>query len=92
MLTLEGFIEEYAKSNDIPKTEARDEIERFISSFKTLTIENDGISINGFVESEIIEIPEKERMNPQTQEKFIKPKTKRIKVSAKPTFAKSLEK
>ena len=91
MLTLNEFVEKYAEKNNISKTKSKEEILRFIDTYKSCTIEYDGIDINGFIKSEVIDIPAREGINPRTQEKITIPKKKKIKVSAKPSFAKMLE-
>ena len=90
-LSLNTFVERYAEINNMPKTKSKEEILRFIDTFKTCTVDDNGVDINGFVKSEIIEKPERVCKNPRTQENIVKPKSKKIKVSAKPSFAKMLE-
>lgn len=86
-----AFIDKYAEINKISKVKSKEEILRFVETFKGCTIENGGVDITGFIKSEVIDVPEKEYRNPKTNEKIVKPKTKKIKVSARPTFAKMLE-
>lgn len=88
---INAFIDKYAEINNLSKTKAKGEILRFIDTFKTCTEENGGIELTGFIKSEVVDVPEKEYRNPKTNEKIVKPKTKKIKVSARPTFAKMLE-
>lgn len=90
-MTLNEFVEFYAENSNMPKTKSKEEITRFIENFKAATVEDDGVDINGFIKSQVIEVPEKKCKNPRTQENIVKPKTKKIKVSAKPSFAKMLE-
>ena len=85
-----AFIDKYAEINNMSKAKSKEEILRFIDVFKTCTVENGGIELTGFIKSEVIDVPEKEYRNPKTNEKIVKPKTKKIKVSARPTFAKML--
>lgn len=91
MLTLNELVNYYAVHNNISKAKAKKHILEFIETVKSATVEKGGIDINSFIKVEIVEKPERECMNPQTQEKFIKPKTKKVKVTAKPTFANILE-
>lgn len=91
MLTLNELVDFYSIQNSTSKSEAKRNILMFIETVKMAAVEKGGVDINGFIKVEVVEKPERECMNPQTQEKFIKPKTKRIKVSAKPAFAKILE-
>ena len=91
MLTLNELVDFYSIQNSTSKAEAKRNILMFIETVKSATVEKGGIDINSFIKVEIVEKPERECMNPQTQEKFIKPKTKKVKVTAKPTFANILE-
>lgn len=88
---INAFVDKYAEINKISKAKSKEEILRFVETFKACTIENGGVDITGFIKSEVIDVPEREYRNPKTNEKGIKPKTKKIKVSARPTFAKMLE-
>ena len=91
MLTLNELVDYYSTQNRTSKAEAKRNILTFIETIKSATVERGGVDINGFIKVEVVEKPERECMNPQTQEKFIKPKTKKVKVTAKPTFANILE-
>lgn len=91
MLNLNGFVEKYAEKNNLSKTASKEEILRFIESFKDITAESGGINLNGFIKSEIKEYKAKKGVNPRTQEKILIPAKTKIKVSALPTFAKMLE-
>ena len=88
---INAFIDKYAEINKISKVKSKDEVLRFVETFKGCTIENGGVDITGFIKSEVIDVPEKEYRNPKANEKIVKSKTKKIKVSARPTFAKMLE-
>lgn len=68
MLTLTTFIDRYAEINEMPKTKARAEIERFINTFKDCTIADGGVNILGFMKSEVVTNPAKTVKNPKTQE------------------------
>ena len=91
MVTLNEYVEYYAKKSNISKTQAREEITRFIENFKIITVESGGISINGFIKSSIKVQKAKEGINPRTKEKISILEKKRIKVNALPSFAKMLE-
>ena len=91
MLTLNQFTEFYAQNSDMPKTKAKEEITRFIENFKTATVENGGVDINGFIKSEIKDKKAREGVNPRTKERIMIPAKKHIKVFVKPSFAKMLE-
>lgn len=59
MINLNTFVEVYSKKNNLPKTKSKEEILRFIETYKETTIENNGICINGFLTSQVVSIPEK---------------------------------
>lgn len=86
-----AFIDKYAEINNMSKVKSKEEVLRFIDTFKICTEENGGIELTGFIKSEVIDIPEKEYRNPRTNKTVTKPKRKKIKVSARPSFAKMLE-
>ena len=85
MLNLTTFIEKYSEINDMPKTKARAEIERFIATFKTCTYDFGGINLMGFAKSEVVNVHAKKGRNPKTGETIdIAPKkVVKIKVSSK---------
>lgn len=91
MLTLNELVDFYSIQNNTSKSEAKRNILTFIETVKLAAVEKGGVDLNSFIKVEVVEMPERECLNPLTQEKIVKPKTKRIKVSAKPTFAKMLE-
>lgn len=91
MITLNEFINYYSESANITKTQAKEEILRFSDMFKSAVIEKGGVSINGFIKGEIKKQKAKNGVNPHTKEKILIPEKRKIKVSAMPSFAKSLE-
>lgn len=90
MLNLTTFIEKYSEINDMSKTKARAEIERFIATFKSCTYDFGGINLTGFAKSEVVDVPEKECRNPKTGETFTSPAHKTVKVKISKKF-KNLE-
>ena len=64
MLNISEFINKYAEINEITKKQSKEEIERFVSTFKALTFEG-GIDIRGFMKSEVIDVPAKKCRNPK---------------------------
>lgn len=91
METLNSFIRKYAELHSIPMTQAREEIERFESAFKEITVESGGVNLVGFIKSEVKDKPAHESKNPRTNERVKVPAKKVIKVKANPSFAKMLE-
>ena len=90
MLNLTTFIEKYSEINDMSKTKARAEIERFIATFKSCTYDFGGINLTCFAKSEVVDVPEKECRNPKTGETFTSPAHKTVKVKISKKF-KNLE-
>lgn len=86
MLNLTTFIEKYSEINDMPKTKARAEIERFIATFKTCTYDFGGINLVGFAKSEVVDVPEKNGVNPSTGAKIVIPAHKAVKVKISKKF------
>ena len=84
MLNISEFINKYAEINEITKKQSKEEIERFVSTFKMLTFEG-GIDIRGFIKSEVVNVPAKKGRNPKTGKVIdIAPKkVVKIKVSSK---------
>ena len=84
MLNISEFINKYAEINEITKKQSKEEIERFVSTFKALTFEG-GIDIRGFMKSEVIDVPAKKCRNPKDGSIVDVPAKKvvKIKVSSK---------
>ena len=84
MLNISEFINKYAEINEITKKQSKEEIERFVSTFKALTVEG-GIDIRGFIKSEVVNVPAKKGRNPKTGAAIdIAPKkVVKIKISSK---------
>lgn len=85
MVNTTGYIEKYAEINDISKTQAKREIENFVSAFKNITYSEGGVDIRGFLKSEVVDVPAKTARNPKTGElvSLAPKKVVKIKVSSK---------
>nr|DAZ01299.1 MAG TPA: Bacterial DNA-binding protein [Caudoviricetes sp.] len=88
MINLNTFVEVYSKKNNLPKTKSKEEILRFIETYKETTIENNGICINGFLTSQVVSIPEKKCVNPKTGKKINVPAKNIVKIRISPKFKK----
>ena len=84
MLNISEFINKYAEINEITKKQSKEEIERFVSTFKTLTFEG-GVDLRGFIKSEVVDVPAKKCRNPKDGSIVDVPAKKvvKIKVSSK---------
>ncbi len=83
---LNEFIEYWAFTNNVPKTQARDVIETFVDTYKRATYEKGGVTIRGFIQSSVVNVPEKKARNPKTGETVkVAPKTI-VKVKALKNF------
>ena len=86
MMYGKDFITAYAAKNDITKKQAKEEIERFVDTFKSVTYEEGGVSLLGFIESNVVEQPAKEYINPRTGEKGVSEAKNIVKIKIKPSF------
>ncbi len=86
MIGFNEFIEYWAKTNNVPKTQARKDIETFIDTYKKATYESGGVTIRGFMQSEVVDVPEKEARNPQTGKPVKVPAKTVVKVKALKNF------
>ena len=82
MITKRQFIAYYADRNDMSRAKSKIEVERFLDTFVDATLTEGGINFIGVMRSEIINVPERERMNPATREKIITPAHKTVKIRA----------
>ena len=89
MLNISEFINKYAEINEITKKQSKEEIERFVSTFKTLTFEG-GIDLRGFIKSEVVNIPAKKGRNPKDGTEISIPPHKIVKIKISKKF-KNLE-
>ena len=89
MLNISEFINKYAEINEITKKQSKEEIERFVSTFKALTFEG-GIDIRGFIKSEVVNIPAKKGRNPKDGTEISIPPHKIVKIKISKKF-KNLE-
>ena len=89
MLNISEFINKYAEINEITKKQSKEEIERFVSTFKTLTFEG-GIDLRGFIKSEVVNVPAKKGRNPKDGTEISIPSHKIVKIKISKKF-KNLE-
>lgn len=86
MINTTGYIEKYAEINDISKTQAKREIENFITAFKNITYSEGGIDIRGFLKSEVVDVPAKKCRNPKDGSTIDVPAKKIVKVKVSSKF------
>ena len=89
MLNISEFINKYAEINEITKKQSKEEIERFVSTFKTLTFEG-GVDLRGFMKSEVVDVPAKKCRNPKDGSIVDVPAKKVVKIKVSSKF-KNLE-
>ena len=89
MLNISEFINKYAEINEITKKQSKEEIERFVSTFKTLTFEG-GVDLRGFMKSEVVDVPAKKCRNPKDGSIIDVPAKKVVKIKISSKF-KNLE-
>ena len=89
MLNISEFINKYAEINEITKKQSKEEIERFVSTFKALTFEG-GVDLRGFMKSEVVNVPAKKGRNPKDGTEISIPSHKIVKIKISKKF-KNLE-
>ena len=89
MLNISEFINKYAETNEITKKQSKEEIERFVSTFKALTFDG-GIDIRGFIKSEVVDVPAKKGRNHKDGTEISIPSHKIVKIKISKKF-KNLE-
>lgn len=89
-MTTNEFIRFYSNEFNMPMTQARREIENFISAFKSATYSNGIVDMRGFMKSEVVDVPAKTARNPKTGELVSIPPKKVVKVKVASKF-KNLE-
>ena len=90
MEKLNSFIRKYAELNSIPMKQEMDEIERFESAFKEITVESGGVDLRGFMKSEVVNVPAKKCRNPKDGSIVDVPAKKVVKIKVSSKF-KNLE-
>ena len=85
------FVNYYADKNEISKTQAKAEIDRFTKTFADATAVNGGVNLTGYFKTEITDVPKRERINPSTGKKFVAPAHKAVKLKAGAKIKKCLE-
>lgn len=85
MLNLNEFVRFWADVNSTSMAEAKRNILAFVDTFKAATVETGGVNLNGFLKSEIVDVPAKKGRNPRTGESIdIAPKkVVKIKIASK---------
>lgn len=87
---INAFVDKYAEFNEISKKQSKEEILRFVDTFKRCTEEYNGVNISGFLKSEVVDVPAKKCRNPKTGEMISVPAKKVVKVKVSSKF-KNLE-
>lgn len=85
-LNLNNFIDRYSEINKISKIKSKEEITRFVKTFKTCTAEDGGVNINSFMKSEVVDVPAKKSRNPKTGEIINTAAKKIVKIRIAPKF------
>ena len=69
----------------MPMTQAKREIENIITAFKKAAYIENGVNINSFLKSEVVDLPAKKCRNPKTGAEISVPAKKivKIKISSK---------
>lgn len=85
MLNLNEFVRFWADVNSTSMAEAKRNILAFVDTFKAATVETGGVNLNGFLKSEVVDVPAKKGRNPRTGESIdIAPKkVVKIKIASK---------
>lgn len=86
MLTKNQFIEYISENYDTTKKNAGEIIDTFVSAFMSATKECGGINLVGFAKSEVVDVPEKNGVNPSTGAKIVIPAHKAVKVKISKKF------
>lgn len=85
-MTQNEFVRFYSEELGMSLTQARKEIDNFMTAFKKATYNNGSVVLRGFIKSEVKEIPEKESTNPRTKEPIVVPAKTIVKVKALKNF------
>ena len=85
MLNLNEFVRFWADVNSTSMAEAKRNILAFVDTFKAATVETGGVNLNGFLKSEVVDVPAKKCRNPKTGAEISVPAKKivKIKISSK---------
>lgn len=86
MVRKDEFIAKYAEMHNITKSQAKDEIGRFVEAFKQITYKEGGVSITGFAESQVVTRDAREYKNPATGELGKSDAKTVVKLKIKPSF------
>ena len=85
-MTTSEFIRFYSNEFNMPMTQARKEIENFVSAFKSATYGHEIVDIRGFLKSEVVSIPAKKCRSPKDGSIIDVPAKKVVKVKISSKF------
>lgn len=86
MLNLNKFVRFWADVNSTSMAEAKRNILAFVDTFKAATVETGGVNLNGFLKSEVVDVPAKRCKNPRTGETIDVDAKKIVKVKISSKF------
>ena len=89
-MTTNEFIRFYGSELNMPMTQAKREIENFISAFKNATYSDGIVDLRGFIKSEVVNVPAKKCRNPKDGSIIDVPAKKVVKIKISSKF-KNLE-
>lgn len=64
-MTSNEFIRFYSSEMGMPMTQAKREIENFITAFKKATYSEGSVDLRGFLKSSVVDVPAKKVRNPK---------------------------
>lgn len=89
-MTSNEFIRFYSSEMGMPMTQAKREIENFITTFKKATYSEGSVDLRGFLKSEVVDVPAKKCKNPKDGTEVSVPPHKIVKIKISKKF-KNLE-
>lgn len=85
-MNLPEFVNYYAERNEITKKQAKEEILRFIDTFKAVTYETGNVSLSGFIVASVENRKGRSYIDPRTKEELVSKDKRVVKIKPKPTF------
>lgn len=85
-MTKTEFINYIAENYNTTKKNAGEIVDTFTSAFMSATKDFGTVNLVGFMKSEVVDVPEKERRNPATGKTFTAPAHKVVKVKISKAF------
>ncbi len=85
-MTQNEFIRFYSDELGMPMTQARKEIENFMTAFTKATYSDGSVALRGFIKATVEKRDAKEGINPKTKEKIFTPAKTVVKVKALEKF------